>query len=203
IFTLDATGAVTSMNQAGRKLTGMGVGDSLLVAVLPESAAVARELVASCAPITREITLTGPAGPIVLEVSVRPILDATSSSGVQAIARDLTERRRLEADLRQAQKMEAIGRLAGGVAHDFNNLLTVINGNAEVLRSRTSKPDSSIIDEIARAGEQAASLTRQLLTFSRKGVVAPRVLCPNATISSLRKMLSRLIGDQLALIADL
>lgn len=203
IFSLDAAGNVTSMNQSGRTLTGLGEGDSFLAAVLPESAAVARELVASRAAVTREITLTSPAGPIVLEVSVRPIVDAESSSGVQAIARDLTERRRLEADLRQAQKMEAIGRLAGGVAHDFNNLLTVINGNAEVLRNRTASPDSALIEEIARAGEQAASLTRQLLTFSRKGVVAPRVLCPNATIVSLRKMLARLIGDRVQLIADL
>jgi signal transduction histidine kinase/CheY-like chemotaxis protein len=203
IFSLDAAGNVTSMNQSGRTLTGLGERDSFLAAVVPESGNIARELVTSHVPITREITLTGPAGPIVLEVSVRPILNAESSSGVQAIARDLTQRRRLEADLRQAQKMEAIGRLAGGVAHDFNNLLTVINGNAEVLRTRSSNSDSSLVEEIARAGEQAASLTRQLLTFSRKGVVAPRVLCPNATIASLRRMLGRLIGDRIELIADL
>jgi PAS domain S-box-containing protein len=203
IFSLDATGHVTSMNQFGRTLTGLGDGDSFLHAVVPDSLGIARELVTSKAPITREITLTGQSAPIVLEVSVRPILNAESSAGVQAIARDLTQRRRLEADLRQAQKMEAIGRLAGGVAHDFNNLLTVINGNAEVLRSRSSKPDSSLIDEIARAGEHAASLTRQLLTFSRKGVIAPRVLCPNATVTSLRRMLGRLIGDRVELIADL
>ncbi len=203
VFTLDATGAIVSINLAGRKLTGLNEGNSLLAAVAPESCSVARELIGLQTPITREITLSSPTGPIVLEVSARPMLHAKVSAGVQAIARDLTQRRRLEADLRQAQKMEAIGRLAGGVAHDFNNLLTVINGNAEVLRSRLTRMDASLADEIVRAGEQAATLTRQLLTFSRKEVVSPQVLSPNDTISSLRKMLGRLIGARIELIADL
>ena len=153
--------------------------------------------------MTREIGLTGPAGAEVLEVGARPIVDSDNAAGVQAIARDLTQRRRLEADTRQAQKMEAIGRLAGGVAHDFNNLLTVINCNAEVLRGRVTDGDAGLADEIVRAGEQAATLTRQLLTFSRKGVVAPRVLCLRVTISTLRNRLVRLLGPRVEFVADL
>lgn len=203
IFALDAAGVLTDINQAGRILMGLAKGDSLLKAVTRESLPVARELLECVAPITREITLVGPDGPTVLEVSARPAVDSGSSTGVQAIARDLTQRRRIEADQRQAQKMEAIGRLAGGVAHDFNNLLTVINGNAEVLRTRLNKNDTGLVDEIARAGEHAATLTRQLLTFSRKEIVAPRILCPNSIISTLRKMLGRLLGARVELIADL
>jgi PAS domain S-box-containing protein len=203
VFTLDAGGTVKAMNRAGRELTGLDEGAWFLAAVVPDSLAAARHLVGCLTPVTREITLVGPAGEIVLEVSARPILDGASSAGVQAIARDLTDRRRLEGELRQAQKMEAIGRLAGGIAHDFNNLLTVINGNAEVLRTDLTAGETSMADEIVRAGEQAAALTRQLLAFSRKGVVAPRVLCPNGTIEGVRKMLARLVGERVRVVTEL
>jgi PAS domain S-box-containing protein len=203
VFTLDGTGVVTAMNLAGRKRTGLAVGDSLLDAVSPGSLADARAIVGSQSEITKEIGLITPDGVVLLEVSARPRLHAGSSLGVQAIARDLTQRRQLEAELRQAQKMEAIGRLAGGVAHDFNNLLTVINGNAEVLRDRLSAEDDGLAEEIVRAGERAAALTRQLLAFSRKQVLAPKVLCPNATLESLRKMLARLVGERVEVVTDL
>jgi PAS domain S-box-containing protein len=203
VFALDATGGVTSMNNAGQKLTGLGVGDSFLDAVTPGSSFDARELLVCDQPMTREIGLARPEGVALLEVNSRPIVHAGASAGVQAIARDLTHRRRLEAELRQAQKLEAIGRLAGGVAHDFNNLLTVINGNAEVLRSRLPRGDTGLADEIVRAGEQAAALTRQLLTFSRKGVIAPKIIYPNETIEAVRKMLARLVGERVEVVTDL
>jgi PAS domain S-box-containing protein len=203
VFTLDASGGVTAMNLAGRKLTGLTVGDSFLNAVTPGSSFDARELLVCDEPMTREIGLARPEGVALLEVSSRPILNAGASAGVQAIARDLTHRRRLEAELRQSQKMEAIGRLAGGVAHDFNNLLTVINGNAEVLRNMLPRGDTGLADEIVRAGEQAAALTRQLLTFSRKGVVTPKLLYPNETIEIVRKMLARLVGERVEVVTDL
>jgi PAS domain S-box-containing protein len=203
VFTLDPAGTVTAMNLAGAKLTGLAVGDSLLSSVSSGSAADAKELLACQAPITKEISLLGPGGTVHLEVSARPVVAGGSGTGVQAIARDLTQRRRLEAELRQAQKMEAIGRLAGGVAHDFNNLLTVINGNAHVLRGRLAEPDDGLAEEIVRAGERAAALTRQLLAFSRKQVLAPKVLCPNASVEALRKMLARLVGERVEIVTDL
>ena len=126
-----------------------------------------------------------------------------------ALAIDITEQSRLEEQLRQAQKMEAVGRLAGGVAHDFNNLLTAISGYAHILRSEFVPGDARIadVDEILLAGERAATLTRQLLTFSRRQVLQPRSINLNEAIEELRGMLSRLIGEdvdlQIALDPDL
>ncbi len=114
---------------------------------------------------------------------------------------DITERKSLEEQFRHAQKMDAVGRLAGGVAHDFNNLLTVIIGYGElVLGDDSQTPDSrELIREIVRAGERAASLTRQLLAFSHKQVLVPVVLDLNALLSEMEKMLVRLIGDDVVL----
>ena len=101
---------------------------------------------------------------------------------------DITERLQLERQFRQAQKLESVGRLAGGVAHDFNNLLTVINGYSELLlkRLKHSDPLRPYAEEIRKAGEHAASLTKQLLAFSRKQVIEPRVLDLNTRSGSLR-----------------
>jgi nitrogen-specific signal transduction histidine kinase len=121
------------------------------------------------------------------------------------VVRDLTERKKLESQFQQAQKMEAIGRLAGGVAHDFNNLLTVINGYSEMLLSATtrSEPHRLAIVAIREAGERAASLTAQLLAFSRKTIVEPRVLDLNAVVLQSEKLLRRLIGEDVIVTAAL
>lgn len=110
---------------------------------------------------------------------------------------DLTEKQQLEEQLRQSQKMEAIGRLAGGVAHDFNNLLSVIRGYCELLRMRSGEEHefASELAEIQKAGDRASALTRQLLIFSRKQILQPQVLNLNFMIRDLTKMLWRLIGE--------
>ncbi len=129
-----------------------------------------------------------------------------------AVVEDITgqkraeeERRNLERQLLQAQKMESVGRLAGGVAHDFNNHLTVINGYCAMLLDEMGPGDPlrEPVDEILLAGHRAAALTRQLLAFSRKQVAEPRVVSLNDVVADARKMLSRLIGDDVEIITHL
>lgn len=114
---------------------------------------------------------------------------------------DVTERKRLEEQLLHAQKMDAVGRLAGGVAHDFNNLLTAITGYSELLMNALKEQDPlrRDVEEIRKAGERAASLTRQLLAFSRKQILQPRVLDLNTIVTDMEKMLRRLIGEHIQL----
>ncbi|HEX6106012.1 MAG TPA: PAS domain S-box protein [Gemmatimonadales bacterium] len=122
-----------------------------------------------------------------------------------AYLRDITERKSLEDLLRQAQKMEAVGQLAGGIAHDFNNLLTAIQGNTELLLTALDTRDPRRMDvlEIARAAHRAATLTRQLLAFSRKQVLQPRVVRLNDVVSDLTTMLRRIIDENIELRLDL
>jgi PAS domain S-box-containing protein len=109
------------------------------------------------------------------------------------VSRDITERRQMQERLAEAEKMEAVGRLAGGVAHDFNNLLTVISGYAAILRE---EPTASLpLDEIEHAAEQAAALTRQLLEFSRRQVLRPQAVDVNEIVTGMQAMLERIIGD--------
>jgi two-component system cell cycle sensor histidine kinase/response regulator CckA len=121
------------------------------------------------------------------------------------VNRDVTERRSLEEQFRQAQKMEAVGRLSGGVAHDFNNLLGVIIGYGEIVQERVdaANPLRGSIDEILKAAHRAASLTRQLLAFSRQQVLDPKVLDLNAVVKDMEKMLQRLIGEDIELKTEL
>src|SRR5688572_23630313 len=109
------------------------------------------------------------------------------------VSRDVTERRAMEDRLAEAEKMEAVGRLAGGVAHDFNNLLTVISGYAAILRSDPAAADA--LDEIEHAAEQATALTRQLLAFSRRQVLRPQAVEVNEIVSGMQAMIERIIGD--------
>ncbi|MBN9520301.1 PAS domain S-box protein, partial [bacterium] len=125
--------------------------------------------------------------------------------GSLGIGMDLTEQRSLEHQLRQAQKMEAVGQLAGGVAHDFNNLLTVITGYCGIVRDGFGDrhPAAEHLDEIQRAGERAAGLTRQLLAFSRKQLLQARVLDLNDALTDVQRMLARLIGEDIHLFTSL
>src|SRR5207248_9711694 len=125
--------------------------------------------------------------------------------GMAVVVRDIRERESLAAQFRQAQKMEAVGRLAGGVAHDFNNLLTAIMGYSDLLlvRLRRDDPLRHDIEEIRKAGVRAASLTRQLLVFSRHQVLELKVLDLNAIVSDMERMLRRLIGEDVDLRVEL
>ena len=116
--------------------------------------------------------------------------------------RDVTEQRRLEDQIRQAVKVEAVGRLAGGIAHDFNNILTAILGTTQLLQREIGRdsPHYADVDEIRMAAERAADLTRQLLAYSRRQVLAPRILDLNAVVLGLDHMLHRLIGEDVELI---
>jgi PAS domain S-box-containing protein len=116
-----------------------------------------------------------------------------------ATKEDVTKRRSMEAQLRQVLKMEAIGQLAGGVAHDFNNLLTIISGYGQLLQEHLSSGDLGYVEEILKASDRATALTRQLLAFSRRQILAPQVLDLNSVVANLEKMLRRLIGENIEL----
>jgi PAS domain S-box-containing protein len=139
---------------------------------------------------------------IVARISGRSIPNGKSGDSFEIFMEDVTETRTLELQLRQAQKMEAIGRLAGGIAHDFNNLLMVISGYAEFLLERLG-PDPRLrgpAQEISNATQRATSLTRQLLAFSRKQMLAPKVLDLNEVVAENLKMLTRMIGEDIDLV---
>ncbi|MGB8672852.1 MAG: PAS domain S-box protein [Candidatus Acidiferrales bacterium] len=121
--------------------------------------------------------------------------------GAICMSLDITDRRQLEEQLRQAQKMEAVGRLAGGIAHDFNNLLMVIQGYADLLTERlpSGDPLRRNAEQIQAASQRATSLTRQLLAFSRKQILAPKVLNVQTVVADMEKILRRLIGEDIAL----
>jgi len=140
---------------------------------------------------------------IPIEQSAAPLHDERGRlRGAILIFRDITSRRQLEEQLSHARKMDAVGRLAGGVAGDFNNVLTVIAGYSELLRSQVpaSSPQRRFADEIMYAGERAAGLTRQLLSFSRAQSAQPKVVDLNALIAGMEPMLRRLLGDDVELI---
>jgi two-component system, cell cycle sensor histidine kinase and response regulator CckA len=139
--------------------------------------------------------------PLMVRLSARLIREPNGETYFEGIVENVTEWRALETQLRQAQKMEAVGRLAGGVAHDFNNLLMVIKGHTELLLERTAPehPDFRKIDQIKKAADRAAGLTRQLLAFSRMQVMQPRVMDMNITINEMGKMLPSLIGEDIEL----
>jgi PAS domain S-box-containing protein len=139
----------------------------------------------------------------VVRISGRSVTNGTDTSVVfELFAEDVTERRALEQQLRQSQKMEAVGRLAGGIAHDFNNLLMVISGYSEFLLERLAAAPElrAPAQEIARAAERASSLTRQLLAFSRKQMLAPQIVNLNGVVTENIKMLTRMIGEDIDLV---
>ncbi len=154
-----------------------------------------------------ELHLIERIGAYTYETWYRPMTDdAGNLTGTIGIALDITERLRLDEEIRQAHKMDAIGRLAGGVAHDFNNLLTVMNGYASMLlHAKGSRPpeDNEALEEILRAGEQSAALTQQLLAFSRRQVVQPEPVDLNHIVHEFDRIIQRLIGERIRVVTDL
>ena len=143
---------------------------------------------------------SGKAFPALLTTS--PVLDELGRVlGFVTVSIDLTERRNLEEQFRQSQKMDAVGRLAGGIAHDFNNLLTVIRLNTEIIMEGfdPTDPRSEDVKQIRSAAERASGLTRQLLAFSRKQILQPRVLDMNSVVGNVEPMLRRLIGEDISI----
>jgi PAS domain S-box-containing protein len=130
-----------------------------------------------------------------------PFPDGTGRTSLGGMAVDITDRKHLEEQLQQSHKMEAVGRLAGGVAHDFNNLLTIICGCSELMLGSLppTDPGRELIANVKEAGERAAALTKQLLAFSRKQVLEPKVLDVNSVVERVEKMLRRLIGEDIEL----
>ncbi len=150
------------------------------------------------------ITRGGPARTVL--VSGQPILDVTGgrSLGAVVVMHDITELKKLQEQFQQAQKMEALGRLAGGVAHDFNNLLSVILGYSSMQLSEGSMDAQarSRMEQIQKAGQSAAALTRQLLAFSHKEIAQPRVVDLNGLITNLERLLCRVIGEDVEIRMD-
>jgi len=178
----------------------MEVSPSKLYVAPPPTTDVPRESIDDGRVETQELEwLRADGVPITVRVGGKMIAGPGGEDVFEMIVQDITEERRTEDELRQAQKMEAIGNLAGGIAHDFNNLLTVIGGNVELLEEELDSEDPLRDDlgHIAMATRRAASLTDRLLTFSRKGVRDEQVMDINHVIVGLSQMLGRLIGENL------
>jgi two-component system cell cycle sensor histidine kinase/response regulator CckA len=210
-----------SVNKKFLELTGLEesqVVDRFVSDVIPEPSLgrvrdYYRQAIESGLAVSWEEISEYPAGVKFAEVSVNPIYDENGKcTNVVGAVRDLSERAqsilqrtRLEDQLRQAQKLESIGRLAGGVAHDFNNVLTIIRGYSEFLEESLSLADRrhQYAVQISSAGETGANLTRQLLAFSRKQVLQPKPLYLNSVVSEMRSMLQSLIGEDIRLVIKL
>ncbi len=143
--------------------------------------------------------------PLSVEVAVRPLLEDDRVSGAVVSFRDVSERRLMEARLRQAEKMEAVGRLTGGVAHDFNNLLTVIMGNLQLLERQLTANDMAMLrlGKVLGAARSGAELTRRLLTFSRQQVLETVAIDLNEVVGTMEQLLARTLGEEIRLVTRL
>ncbi|MBI3809515.1 MAG: PAS domain S-box protein [Nitrospirae bacterium] len=211
IVYLDLAGIVRWANHqavviSGRPMEKM-VGQSFMTILAPESAARAEARLAairrreSVPPLVEFEVLRLDGSSVWVEANFTSVLEDGKVVGRMLVARDITERKRLEEQFRQAQRMEAVGRLAGGIAHDFNNLLTVITGYSQMCLNQLG-PDDPLrhqVEEIKKAGERAEALTNQLLAFSRKQVLQLRVLDLNAVVANMDRMLQQVIGENIEL----
>jgi len=211
IFTVDGEGIF--LNPAGRRMLGLGEDEVAGTTIWHHHPEPSRELLREVA--IPEATRYGIwAGEVVFlargdrEIPASTVMIAHRGAGgvvhLSMIARDLTERKALERRLREAETMEAIGRLAGGIAHDFNNLLTSIIGHSDLLLGRLSDGQASEdLGEIKKAGQRAATLTAQLLAFSRRQLVRPQTIDLNSAIADLGARLGGLTGERIELVTVL
>ncbi len=213
VFMTDLAGAFTFVNPAFTRLYGYTATEIVGKATprILKSGVVSQETYESFwkailnkQVVTTEIINKAKGGTLLtIETAVNPILDAQGESiGFLAIQHDITAEKHLQAQYLQAQKMESVGRLAGGVAHDFNNLLTVILGTVDLaLANRQAEdPVYAELQEVRRAGELAAGLTRQLLAFSRKQILQPKVLSLNQFLPDMLSMMHRLLGEDIQIV---
>jgi PAS domain S-box-containing protein len=215
IYTLDLTGKITSVNQKIKEITGYApeemIGRSVDEVLTPDNrnisnANLARKLAGEAEGTIYELEMIGKQGQtLALEINTRLIDEQGEPSAILGIARDISERKHLEDQLRQAQKMEAIGRLAGVVAHDFNNLLIAILGYSQLILRRLEphNPFYREINEIEKAGQRAATLTNQLLAFSRRQAAQPQIVNLNHVVTEIGHMLRRIIGEDIELVTVL
>jgi PAS domain S-box-containing protein len=207
IYVRDQEGRYLLANPAARQLLGTTeseiVGKTNQEYFTAEDAAWTRssdlEVIRSNRPQTVEQTLTLKGTARFLVSNKAPYRDANGNViGIVGIASDQTERLKMEAEVRKAQRMESVGTLAAGVAHDFNNLLTVIKGYSQLLLEEVAgTPSQDKVKQIDAASNKAASLTRQLLAFSRQQVLQPKIISLNTVVSDMQKMLQRLIGEDI------
>jgi hypothetical protein len=218
IITMDHKGRIVEFNPAAEKTFGYtraeAIGKEMAELIIPPALrerhrrGLSHYLETGEGPVLgKRIEITalradGTEFPVELTVTRVPGGDPPLFTG---FVRDLAERRELEEQLRQSQKVEAVGRLAGGVAHDFNNLLTVITGRSHILIHHLGMDDPlrRHVDLVLKTAERAATLTQQLLAFSRKQVLQPKVLDLNAIVAGTQKMLRRLIGEDVELVTAL
>lgn len=214
IYSQDLQGNYTSMNKAGSQIIGYTNEEALALnikqTIAPEYLPKVQEMLTAKLNgqhvTAYEMEVIAKDGHrIMVEANTKLVYHDGLPIGVQGIARDVTERKQLEEQLRQSQKMEAIGQLAGGVAHDFNNLLTAINGYSSLALQRLEHghPITPYLEEVKKAGDRAAILTRQLLAFGRKQILQPLAINLNDVVTDMNKMLQRLIGEDVRLTAKL
>jgi PAS domain S-box-containing protein len=213
-FTMDEEGNITSLNKSAELNIGcVGMDDkpmNIRNVVAPEYVEVCLEMLGRAlkgepAPVCELAVLCRDGGRIIVEVSNVFSCQLGDKRGVQGIARDITERRNLENLLRQSQKLEAVGRLSGGLAHDFNNLLCAIGGHSELLAERLEPghPAVSNLAQIRKAADSAAALIRQLLAFSRQQVFYPKVVNLNTIVKEVETLFGRLMGEHIEFVNDL
>jgi PAS domain S-box-containing protein len=213
VYLVNPDGRVLLANRAAQRVLGAPL-DQLLNRhirhLLPGTVADtlwAKDLkvLAAKVPMVSEDTIPQSDGPHTYMVTRFPLLDSNGNVyALGGIATDFTEHNKVQEQLRHAQRMESIGRMAGGVAHDFNNMLTVINGYCHrLLEDPPGGQGEYELRQIAQAGESAASITRQLLAFSRRQTLEPKVLNINEVVARVQTILRRLIGEDIELVADL